>query len=98
MPRANPAYELQGHQHDEQSGGKNMQQRERPVRSKARVESRAGRKPWMLRRREKDKGAPHGYDEANGAEKKGQCPDEAGRTFGHGKSCRLRHLAWVSLA
>ena len=56
------------------------------MRGKAGIESRAGGEPGMLRRREKDIGAPHGHNEANRAKKKGQDPNEAGGTPGHGKS------------
>jgi hypothetical protein len=39
MPRTNAAHKLQGHQDDEQSGGKDMQQRQELVGRKTRVEN-----------------------------------------------------------
>ena len=58
-----------------------MQKRQGRARREARIESRTSGKPWMLRGREKHIGAPHGRGKADGDEKKGCGPDQAGGAF-----------------
>jgi hypothetical protein len=87
MPRTNAAHKLQGHQDDEQSGGKDMQQRQELVGRKTRVENCPCGKSWMVRRREKHIGAPHGRGKADGDEKKGYGPDQADGAFRPWEGC-----------
>jgi hypothetical protein len=87
VPGTNAVHELQGHQDDEQSGGKDMEQRQRPVHRKGRIESCACGKPWMLREREKHVRTPHGHGKADGDEKKGYGPDQAGGAFRCRENC-----------
>ena len=64
-----------------------MQKGEEWVRRKARIESCGRGELWMLLGIEKDIAPPHDHDEANGDEKKGQCPDQSRRTCGRREVC-----------